>query len=189
MNKIVNRFEKLMFSSFAVSVLDILIGILFILFTDTSTKICIVVLGSLILVHGIFYIIRYVYDGLGTKFFAIDLIVGVAAVILGLFTIFCPLDALKFMGILFCVWLIISGIEKLFYAYKFMKANEDIYPLVSFISILTILMGILASFNPFKTFMLITRLVGLFLICSGLFDIMTCMLFRKRAKAILKIVK
>lgn len=186
MNKVIARFERLMFSSFFVSVLDIIIGILF---TDTSTKICIVVLGSLILVHGIFYIIRYIYDGLGTKFFAVDLIVGVAAIILGLFTVFFPLDALKFMGVLFCVWLIISGIEKLFYAFRFMRANEDIYPLVSFIGILTVVMGVLAAFNPFKAFMLITRLVGLFLICSGLFDIMTSMLFWKRAKVILKIIK
>lgn len=189
MKKVIDRFRKLMLCSFLTSILDIIVGILFILYTDVSTKICVVVLGAVILVHGLFYIIRYIYDGLGTKFFAIDLIVGVAAIILGLFTIFSPLNALKFMGVYFCGWLLVSGVEKLYYGYKFMKANEDIYPLVTFIGILTVLMGVLVSFNPFKSFMLITRLTGLFLIASGLFDILSSMLFRKRAKVILQIIK
>lgn len=68
-----------------------------------------------------------------------------------------------------------------------MKAQEDIYPLTSFIAILMIVMGVLAAINPFKTFMLITRLIGLFLICSGVFDAMINMLFRQRAKNIMKI--
>lgn len=189
MKKITSRFKKLMLCSVFTSIVDLIVGILFILYDSAPMKVSLVVLGSAILIHGLFYIIRYVYDGLGTKFFAIDLIVGVASIILGLFTIFGPLEPLKYMGILFCGWLLISGIEKLYFAYRFMKANEDIYPLVSFIGILTIFMGVLASFNPFEGFMLIRRLVGLFLIASGLFDIVFDMLFRKRAKEVLQIIK
>ena len=70
-----------------------------------------------------------------------------------------------------------------------MKKQEDIFPLVTFIAILSFVMGLLVLFNPFEMFMLITRLIGLFMICSGLFEIMTCMLFRKRAKYILDMFK
>lgn len=189
MNKIIKRFEKLMISSVLIAVLDIIVGIVFIQFTDLSTKMNVLILGSLVLIHGIFYIIKYIYDGLGNRMFAIDLIAGVASVILGLFIIFNPFDALKVLGIFACIWLCINGLEKIYFGYKFMKVNEDIYPLTSFIGILMIVMGILLAFNPFKLFMLITRLVGLFLICSGLFDTMACMLFRKRAKYILDIFK
>ena len=187
MNKIVERFEKLMLSSLLISLLDIIVGIIFLKFTDFTMKVNIVILGSLVLVHGLFYVIRYVYDGLGNKFFAIDLIVGVMSVILGIFAIINPFGgALNIIGILFCIWLVVNGIEKLYYGYRFMKAQEDIYPLTSFIAILMIVMGVLAAINPFKTFVLITKLVGIFLICSGLFDAMTCLLFRKRAKSIIK---
>lgn len=186
MDKIVKRFENLMFSSLIMALLDVVVGVIFLVFTDFTAKVNIVILGSLILVHGLFYLIRYIYDGLGNKFFAVDLIMGVAAIILGLFTIFNPFDALKVMGILFCVWLVVNGIEKLFYGYKFLKNQEDIYPLTCFIAILMIVMGVLSAINPFKTFVLITRLVGIFVVCSGLFDAMICLLFRKRAKNILK---
>lgn len=189
MDKVIKRFEGLMLSSLLMVFLDVIIGILFLKYTELSTQINVIILGSLVLVHGLFYLIRYFYDGLGCKFFAFDLIIGVAAIILGIFTIFNPFSALEIMGVMFCIWLVASGIEKIFYGYKFMKAQEDIYPLTCFIGILLILMGILALINPFEGFMLITRLVGLFLICSGIFDGMVCLLFRRRAKQILKIFK
>jgi uncharacterized membrane protein HdeD (DUF308 family) len=70
-----------------------------------------------------------------------------------------------------------------------MKKQEDIYPLVTFISILFLALGVIAFINPFKLFMVISRLVGLFIICAGLLEIMICMLFRKRAKYILNMFK
>ena len=63
MKKVVDRFRKLMLCSFLTSLLDIIVGILFIIFTDVSTKIIVIVLGAIILVHGLFYLIRYIYDG------------------------------------------------------------------------------------------------------------------------------
>lgn len=189
MNKIVKRFENMMLSSLLMSVMDIAIGLLFILYTDFSSKINMIIIGSLILIHGLVYLIRYIYDGLGNKFFSIELVWGVAAIILGLFTIFNPFDALKTMGILFGIWIFISGLDKLYYGVIFIKYQEEISPLVTFISIVLIVMGILTILNPFSAFILITRLVGLFMICGGILDILTCMLYRKRAKALLEIFK
>lgn len=189
MTKITKRFEKMMLLSLGVCVLDIIVGIIFILCTSFSTKINAIILGAFILVRGLFYIIRYIYDGLGKKVFAVDLVAGVAAIILGLFTMFNPFDALTFIGILFGLWLIINGSEKAFFSFKFIEKHEEIYPLMTFMSLLMFLMGLLVIFNPFETFMLITRLIGMFLICSGIFDMMSCMLFRRRAKQILDMFK
>lgn len=189
MSKITKRFEKMMLISLGVALLDIIVGILFIVCDSFSTSLNMVILGATILIHGLFYIIRYLYDGFGKKVFAVDLIVGVASVVLGLFTIFNPFDPLTLLGVLFCLWLVISGAEKLYYGILFMKKQEDIYPLVTFISVLFFVMGILAIINPFKLFMVISRLVGLFIICGGLFEILICMLFRKRAKYILDMFK
>lgn len=189
MNKVTKRFKSLMLVSFGVALLDIFIGIMFMAFTEFSTKVNMTILGSTVVVHALFFLIRYIYDGLGKKVFAIDLIAGVASLILGLFTIFNPFGALDIIGVLFCIWLLIVGAEKLYFGIKFMKKQEDIFPLVTFIAILSFVMGLLVLFNPFEMFMLITRLIGLFMICSGLFEIMTCMLFRKRAKYILDMFK
>lgn len=189
MDKVIKRFKKLMLISEGINIFDIIVGLLFIICTSFSSKINAVILGALILIHGLFYIIRYIYDGLGVKVFSVNLITGVAAIILGLFTMFNPFDTLSFIGILCGIWLIILAGEKIFYAFKLKKEQDEIFPLVTFISILLIVMGFLVSFNPFSSFMLITRLIGIFLICSGLFEMMACSLFNKRAKVLLNIFK
>ena len=198
MNKVIKRFENMMFSSLLMVFFNVLVGLVLIFFNDFSTKINYVIVGSFILVNGLFYIIRYLYDGLGNKFFAIDLITGVISVLLGIFTFInlkyrlletddFVLTIDKVMGIIFGIWLIVGFIEKIFYGIKFMKANEEIFPLITFISVLFLVMGVIVIFNPFKAFMLISRLIGLFMVCAGLFESMVCMLFRRRAKNILKV--
>ena len=119
MRKITNRFEKMMLISMGVSLIDVIVGVLFIVCTSFSTKVNMVILGATILVHGLFYVIRYLYDGLGKKVFSVDLISGVASIILGVFTIFNTFDPLSVLGILFCIWLFISGGEKLYYGILF----------------------------------------------------------------------
>lgn len=193
MNKVIRRLENLMLGSLTMAALSVIVGLVFMIYSKLPTGLYVIMLGSYVLVQGLFHVIRYLYDGLGKKVFAVDLIVGVVTTILGVFT-FMYLGrnvgtALSLIGIFYGVWLIVLGLEKLYFGAKFVKAQEEIYPLVCFIGLLLVVMGVLAIVNPFETFILIIRLVGLFMICSGLLDAMTSMLFRRRAKAILKLFK
>ncbi|MBR4693909.1 MAG: DUF308 domain-containing protein [Bacilli bacterium] len=183
----VKRFSKMLLVSMAMVIFDLMIGVVFFVFPDLPSKISIVLLGSLILIHGLFYLIRYFYDGLGSRFYAVNLITGVAAVILGLFTIFCPFEPINAVGPLFGIWMLITGCEKGYYGVKLFKAKDDVASLVTFISLLLIVMGILSMFNPFNTFMLNTRLIGIFLVCYALFEIMVSRLFLGRGKEALKL--
>lgn len=189
MNKVIKRFESLMLFSLVMPLIDIIVGVLFLKFPEFSMKVNITILGVSIILHGLFYFIRYIYDGLGAKVFSFELIVGVIAVILGVFTIFSPFEAIKSIGYFFCGWLCVRALNIIYYGVKFIKNKQDISPLTLFIAVLMIIMGFLVAFNPFKAFMLITRLIGIFIICSGLFDGMICFLFRKNAKNILEVFK
>lgn len=187
MNKIIERFNKIMNISLLLVIMDIIVGFVFIRYAELSSKLMIVILGCYILVHGLFDLIRYFYDGLGNKIFHYDLINGILCSLIGLGSIISPVKSLTIIGVLFGIWLISSGVMKCIYTYKFMRFNEEIYPLVGFISILMIIMGIVVLTNPFDSFMLITKLIGIFMVCYGLFDAMYISLFKKRAKNLLKI--
>ena len=177
MNKIIDRFNKIMNFSLLLVIMDIIVGFIFIRYAELSSKLMIVILGCYILIHGLFDLIRYFYDGLGNRIFHFDLVNG----------ILFPTKTLTVVVVFFGIWLIYNGLSKLFYTYKFMKFNEEIYPLVGFISILMIIMGIVVLINPFSSFMLITKLIGIFTVCYGLFEAMYISLFKKRAKNLLKI--
>ncbi len=187
MDVVEKRFSILLLISMAMVLIDALVGVSLFVFINLSSKITSVILGSLILIHGLFYLIRYVYDGLGNRFFAVNLVCGVAAVILGIFFYVNPFDRLSSMGYLFGIWMFITGIEKLFYGIKFIKGHDDTAPLITFISILLIVMGIISMINPFSSFMLISRLIGIFVVCYALFEIMVSRLFLSRGKEVLKL--
>ncbi len=193
MNKVIKRMENLMISSLSMALISVIVGLVFILGDKFQLATTAVILSSYILINGLFYLIRYLYDGLGKKVFAVDLVLGVVGIILGIFTyVYLMNDTTKILdtvGIILGVWFIAVAFEKIFFGVKFATANEEISPLVCFIGLLMAIMGLLVVFNPFSYFMLVTRLMGLFTICAGLLDGMVSMLFRRRAKEILKLFK
>lgn len=189
MGKIEKRFGTLMYISLIFVLVDIVIGALLMYKLNIPTSIITVLIGSLILIHGLFYLIRYLYDGLGKRFFAHSVIIAVINIVLGVFTIFNPFKTVTILGILYGIYLCSVALDNGLYAYKMFRSSEEIYPLVTIITIFDIVMAVLVMINPFDSFMLTSRLIGLFAICSGLFNGLIAMLFKKRAKNILNLYK
>lgn len=189
MNRVTERFKKMMFASMGVYVLDIIVGLLFFMFETFNDRVSCVILGALILVHGLFFMIRYIYDGLGKKVFAIDVIFGVIAIILGLFIVFVPIEFVSYYLLLFGIGLCVIGLEMFTFGMVFMKKREETFPLISATGILVIVMGILAIINPFKQFVLTIRLISYFAIATGLFGCSCSSLFNRRTRAILDMYK
>jgi len=189
MNKITERFKKMMIASIGIYGLDILVGLLFLVCDSFSERVITVILGALLLVHGLFYLIRYIYDGLGKKIFALDVIFGGVAIIWGLFMMFAPAELLSSYLMLYGIGLCVIGLEMLSYGIVFMKKHEETYPLLTLTALLVIIMGILAILNPFKQFVLTLRIISYFSLVTGAFGCSYSNLFKKRTKAILGMYK
>lgn len=189
MDIFVKRFNKLMNTSILMLLLDILVGIFLVVKPELITKVCAVLMGSLFLIHGIFDFIRYIYDGLNSKFFAMMIVTSLSSVILGVFMIFSHQSVLEILGIVFGIWMLLNGLVRFYYSFRFMQIKEEIYPLTMFISGLMVLMGVLVMFNPFSSFILITKLCGYFVIASSLLDVMYCLLLKRRSKSVISVFK
>ena len=189
MNRVIERFKKMMFASMGIYILYIIVGLLFFFFDSFSDRIACVILGALMLVHGLFYMVRYIYDGFGKKIFSVDVIFGIASIILGIFTIFIPIEFISSFLLLFGIGICIVGLEILSFGIYFMKKREETFPLFTSMGILIIIMGILAIVNPFKQFVLSFRLVSYFAIATGLFGCSSSNLFKRRTKSILDMYK
>jgi len=187
MNKIVTRLSNLLNISFLMVALDMLVGLILVFYTEIASNVVLVMVGSLMVVHGLFAFINYFYDGLGNKIFNIELIFGIFSLLIGILVILNPITTINILGIGFGLWLVVSGLEYLYYSIKFWKVKEDITSLIGFISVLVIIMGISIIINPFSKFMLISKLVGIFIVANAVFNIVRIVLFKKRAKNLLKI--
>ena len=56
-------------------------------------------------------------------------------------------------------------------------------------SLLTLAIGILTIVNPFKAFMLITKLVGIFMVGNSVLELLILNLFKRRSNALLEMFK
>ena len=186
MSKIVERFNKLLNISFLMVAIDFIVGLLFVLKPEISNKVSLIAIGSLILIHGLYALINYFYDGLGNKFYKIELIMGLIMVLLGVFVILNPITTINILAIGTGIWLLVNGIETGYYSIIFWKHNEEIAPLITFVSIAALAMGVIVMFNPFKSFMLVTKLIGLFIIANAGINIIRIILYKKRSKNLLK---
>ena len=189
MSKVETRFRALMLISFIMVFINVMIGALLTFYLNFSTKIVAVITGTVVLLQGMFYFIRYLYDGLGRKVFAVDLIVAVIDIVLGAFTVFFDFTSIAQIGIVFGIHLVGAAVEKGYYAFRLRGNDDPSYPLLFVIAILLIVMGVLVMVNPFKDFILASKLVGMFMLCSGVFDGMICKLFFDKSNTILKMFK
>ena len=167
-------------------ILAIVGGILF-EFDTIAQRDLSIIFGSMFLVDGLFSLIKYLYDGIKSKVYAMEVVVSVVGVILGIFSLINKTKITKVIGITYGIWLLAKGLITLLHGIKFKKENEEIFPLVTFISILIIVMGLISIFHPFATFILITKLMALFTAVYGILQVLVCLLFRKRAEQVLKI--
>ena len=186
MSKVETRFKSLMLVSYIMVFISVAIGALLTFCLSFSSKVAAVIIGTVVLLQGMFYFIRYLYDGLGKKVFAIDLIIAVVDIVLGTFTIFFPFESVGHVGIVFGLHLLGNAAEKCYYAIKLRNKQDSSYPLFFVITLLLVVMAGFVIFNPFKAYVLSTKLSGLFMLCSGVFEGMMCKLFFDRAKVILK---
>ena len=186
MNKVLDRFNKLLNASLLFVLFDVVLGIFLLKFAESSFKVITTLLGCFILVNGLFSLIRYFYDGLANKIFKVDLINGVAGLVLGLYLMFSPYKSLTMIGNTFAAWILIAGLVKCYYTYKLMVNDDEIYPLVGFVTLLNIIMGVVTLVNPFRNFMIISKAVAIFVIVYGLVEGVYISLLKKRSSHILK---
>ena len=189
MEVIEKRFKKFQLFSMLVAVFSLIVGCIFLGFEDQLlADVYIVVIGCLVVIAGLFSLVKYFYDGLANDVYKFEIVNGIALLILGAFMLLGNFEDLySIIGIFFGIYYLLIGIMKGYYTFKFLKNNEEIYPLFLIMSILVIVMGILSIFNPFGSFMLITRLISIFLVVGSVLELMAASLFKKRSKYILKI--
>ena len=133
-------------------------------------------------------VIKYLFDE-NLIYYKYDLIYGVISLILGILIFTKPLDSSSLFIIGLAVWLIITSIRKLLVCRLLYLYKDDSFVYVLTISIITLLLGILAIFNPFKASIAFTTLCGLCLIFYGAMNISHMIMLIQYAKKFIKYLK
>ncbi len=189
--KITKNIERILnifiIRSVVFDLLIILLGAFFILKPYSGLRGCEIVFSIVLLLSGFISIFDCSAKKI-IKLFNLSLIYGVLSIIFGLLIILNPLALANIVSICFGIWMTLSGIIKITNSINLKKMQEESWGVIFGIGLLMALTGVLLIFNPFVE-LYITQVVGIFVIIYAVLDIANSLLYRKRKKDIIKILK
>lgn len=185
----VESFKKMFRMSIVSSLCFIIIGAFLFLKPETTITTISYIIGSIIMVTGIIFLIKYFSNKEEFAPFSGDLIYGVMSTIFGLILILNPTALAKIVPFVLGVWIVISSVTKIQYALQLKYYKNDAWKFTLIIAAITFLWGVLLLFNPFEGAMIITQIIGMFILVYAILDLIEVTILRKNIKDIKKEVK
>ena len=171
-------FNKITNGVIGISLLTILLGLLLIIFPETSIKTLGLISSIFLIIYGIFLIMLDIkFERLLAPFDC--LLNGLLSIILGIFLLLRPDDISVVITTVLGIWIISSSINNIKTALFFRKIKDfPTIPLI-FLNILDIALGILIALHPFDFVIIITGYIGIILCVHACFNIFDMIILKK----------
>lgn len=168
------------------SIIFMIFGIILFLFPSGVFSIVSIILGSCLLLYGIFQISLYANNSL---IFKINGLSGMFFVIMGILLIFNTNFIATIIPVFIGVFILSNGIRKLKLALEFKEQNIIDSNKMIVASILEIIIGIIIIANPISGAFLATRIVGAIIIAYSIIEIICGKKFDVKTKDNVKIIE
>lgn len=186
---IMNKFNRVILNSWLTSVLFLLFGIFLLVKPKLANSLIGYVVGAFILFTGILSLISYFNSKNQLRFMGLELVYGIITIIAGILIIFNPLAITSFLTIGIGIWMIINACMKINRAMILKKYKEETWSIILCTGILVLICGLLLIFNPFTSTMVVTQVIGVFIIIYAILDSLHWLLVKKRSKDIVEFIK
>ncbi len=180
MGKIMRKFLKSsIISSIALAILGVLL-----FFQSELTLISIsYIIGGILVAIGVLGILKYIGKSEKNE---LDIVYGIVTVILGIIIISNPKAIGSIIPFIIGFVIVINSALKLQYGFELKKAKNNLWKSTIILSIVTVIVGVLLIFNPFKGAEIITKIVGALIFTYSIIDIITTLTIRGTIKEIYK---
>lgn len=180
MLKSINKYLNL---SVVVSILFVILGIVLMVWPETSLNTISYVLATFLIIYGIYNFI----DGftINPIFYFMQMTNSILSVIFGIVLLVNPTFFEKLIPIVLGIFFIISGSFKVRMSF-IIKGVTGNWFLSLITSIIMILCGIVLIMNPMITAIVVTSMIGIILVIYSIFDIIDTFIFKARVKDISK---
>lgn len=181
MDKLMKNFFR---SSLITSSVLIILGILLLFQSELTILSISYVLGAILIAIGVLAIIRFVKNDNNLTKSELDIIYGVVTIIMGLLIIQNPQAIASVIPIILGIAIIINSATKLQYAFELKRNSNDRWKVTMLVSIISTICGVMLLFNPFRGAVLLTKIVGIFIIIYSILDIISTITIKKNVEDI-----
>ena len=169
------------------AILCILLGIVLLVYPDTSITIVCRAVGAIVLITGIGFVGSYLRVGKTKWFGKLELVFGSIFVILGGFIMLFPLGIVSIVPLVFGILLVYHGIANMKQALELRQYKDKGWWLPVLIAATTIVLGVIIMRNPFGTIEMLMRIIGICILYDGLMNTMLVGRFVKSIRNFRKI--
>lgn len=172
--------KELKWSAILRSAIYILLGIVLILFPDTTARTLCYIGGGAIVVIGVVTLITYLFRDVESRYYRNDFVMGLIEVLLGLFAIYKADLLISLIPFILGIFVMISGFCKLENGLDVKRMGYDNWYVFVMLSIVNIIFGVILLFNPFEAATVMFIIIGVGLLFSGVTDLILTVLISRQ---------
>lgn len=151
------------------SVLIAIVGLVLLLMPSLSNKVIVIGIGVLLLIYGVWRVVRYMRRDTSEGNTNQDLMIGLICAALGLFMLVYSSVVISILPFLLGLFLIFGGAKSIQTAFDVRRYHGANWGWHLVIGIIFVILGIMAIRDPFSTAQILTRFVGVGLLLLGIY--------------------
>jgi len=175
-------------SSIITSIVLAILGVL--LFFQSKVTIIAIsyIIGAILIALGVVAIIRFAKLFKSTSRSELDIIYGTVTIILGALIVANPEVIASVIPFVIGLGIIVNSATKLQYAFELKSCKNDQWKITLLISIISTICGVVLIFNPFASAVLLTKIVGAFIVAYAILDIISTIMIKRNVVKIHKAI-
>lgn len=186
MEKVLKAFYK---SSLITSIILLILGILLIFESEATIASISYIIGGCLIAVGLTAIINFFRTKMKDSFSELNIVYGIVTTVAGALIIMHPYVIGSFIPIVIGIGIIINSSMKLQYAFELRNGHNSMWKMTMIISIVSTLCGIILLFNPFAGAVILTKIIGGFIIGYAILDIISTYTIKRNVVQVKKAIE
>lgn len=181
-----HKLKELKWDALLSSLLYVLIGVVLLLFPDTTARTLGYLVGSISLIAGAVSMICYLLREAHQNYYRNDFLYGLVGIVIGCF-IFYKVDLIiSLIPFILGLLVVVSGCSKLQDVIDMKRMKYGNWMIMLAVAVVNVIFGIVMLRNPFSTAAILLQVIGAGLIFSGLSDIFVVVFFARKVRNYMK---
>ena len=181
--------NRVFYTSLLTSIILVVIGILLLFFPNGTIKIVSYILGAIMGITGIMGLIKFFLYTDENKYNRYGLAYGIVLLVVACLFFFKTDSIAKIMPFALGIYMIISSAIKVEYTLKLKKDKNDNWKVTLVMAIVSILFGLVLIFNPLKSALYMTQVIGIVLIFYAILDMIDSYIIKCNLKEVKELLE
>lgn len=181
------QLKELKWQSLLTSALYVLMGIILLVYPETTARTLCYVVGIAGVVIGIFTVLAYLFRDVQKNYYRNDFIFGMVEVALGAFVLYKAELIIALIPFLLGILVVISGISKLQNCIDVRRMHYGNGLFFFILALINIAFGVVLVVAPFQAAKIMFMLIGVGLLISGISDTIATLYMTRKVKEFVKV--